>query len=90
MNILLGQVLCALSMAFGMTALTVFSSRTENDKPLMIFTFISGAVLIFCLLYFSDLPPGTEVWLAIVGILMGVVSSLGLYIAKVFEDRHSR
>lgn len=90
MNELVSQVLCALSMAFGMTALTVFSSRTENDKPLMAFTFVSGAILIFCLLYFSDLPAGTDVWLGIVGMLMGVVSSIGLYVAKVFEDRHSR
>jgi drug/metabolite transporter (DMT)-like permease len=85
MNALLADILCSLSMAFGMTAMTAFSSRTETDKPLMGLTFGSGVILVFCLLRFADLPEGTAVWLGIVGLLMGLVSSLGLYIARMIE-----
>ena len=90
MSPLILEILSSVSMAFGMTAMTVFSSRTESDKPLMAGTFVSGIVLVFCLLHFADLPEGTEVWLGIVGFLMGAVSSIGLYVALPFERTQSR
>lgn len=90
MSPLVVEIISSVSMSFGMTAMTVFSSRTESDKPLMLITFISGIILVFCLLHFADLPDGTAVWLGIVGFLMGLVSSIGLYVARAFERTQSR
>jgi hypothetical protein len=56
----------------------------------MALTFGSGVILVFCLLRFADLPDGTSVWLGIVGLLMGILSSLGLHIARTIEREPGR
>ena len=83
----LADLLAAVALAFGTTAFTTFSVRSEDSPRLVGATFIWSVPVIFLIFFRVDLPPVLTMQVALGGFGIGLVSCAGLAFAHFVEQR---
>lgn len=80
-------LLAALALAFGVTAFTTVSVRSENARGLVASTFVVSFIVLVALFFWAGLPGEVTATIAGVGLMIGILCSVLLRAARHFEHR---
>jgi hypothetical protein len=83
----LAYALCSLGLAFGITAFTTFSVRTESHPSLFVSSFVVSVLAIDALMWANRIPYDMATLLTGVGVVIGAAFTVGIRIARWAERR---